>query len=174
MLRFFIIKFILITSLYAHPHTFIDVYPKISHKQDLITSINLSWKFDAMTSQLLMMEFDQNMDGKIDKEENQYIKINYFQPLEDYGFYTDIRIKGKSTVTKAKNFKASIDKEQRIVYQFDVDINQDKKDFYIDFYDEENFTAFVLKKEFVTCTIPFQIVDVDNDFYFAYRLQFQG
>ena len=173
MFKNFILFFLLLYSLYAHPHTFIDIYPKINHKKNIITSINFEWKFDAMTSQLLLMEFDSNMDGTIDIEENKYIDINYFQPLEDYGFYTDIRINKKSTFTKVKNFKAYIDKEHRVVYKFDVAINTPKENLYIDFYDEENFSAFMLKREFVTSNIPFKIIDVDNDFYFAFRLEFK-
>ena len=172
MLRIFILNFITIGFLFAHPHTFIDIFPTIKHKNNTITTIHFDWKFDAMTSQLLLMEFDPNMDGKIDKEENEYIFINFFERLEDYGFYTDIRINKKAIKTKPINFTASIDKEQRIVYGFDIDINTPKDKLYIDFYDEESFTAFMLKKEFITSNTPFKIVDVDNDFYFAFRLEF--
>jgi len=173
MLKSFLLFFLLISSIYAHPHTFIDIYPKINHKKNIITTIHFEWKFDVMTSQLLQMEFDPNMDGQIDAEENSFIDINYFQPLADYGFYTDIKINNKSTITKVKNFKAFIDEEQRIVYSFDIDINTPKDKLYIDFYDDEGFTAFMLKEEFITTNIPFSIVDVDNDFYFAFRLQFK-
>ena len=173
MFKSFLLFFTLVYSLYAHPHTFIDIYLKINNKDNIITTINLEWKFDAMTSQLLAMEFDSNMDGKIDKKESNYINMNYFQPLEDYRFYTDIKIQDKSIVTKVKNFFAFIDSEQRIIYRFDIEINTPKDQVYIDFYDEDGFTAFMLKKEFITSDIFFKLVDVDNDFYFAYRLQFK-
>lgn len=173
MFRFFILNLFTINLLFAHPHTFIDIFPKINYKDNSITTINFEWKFDVMTSQLLSMEFDLNMDGIIDDQENQYIFNNYFETLGDYGFYTDIRINKNSTITKPLNFKTFIDNEQRIVYSFDVELNAPKDKVYIDFYDEENFTAFVLKKEFITSKTPFKIVDVDNDFYFAYRLEFK-
>lgn len=32
-----------------------------------------------MTSELLIMEFDENCNGKIDEKEQKYIKENYFQ-----------------------------------------------------------------------------------------------
>lgn len=83
-----LLVFVFINILYAHPHTFIDLYPKVIHKNNTITSLHMTWKFDEMTSQMLVMEFDQNGNGKIDKEENKYIKENYFDPLKDYGFYT--------------------------------------------------------------------------------------
>jgi len=172
-MRIFALSLLLCNILNAHPHTFIDLFPKITYKNNTITSIHFKWKFDAMTSQLLLMEFDQNMNGQIDVDENDYVDINYFKPLEDYGFYTDIRINQKSTFTKPKNFKASIDKEQRIVFSFDIDINKNKDNVYIDFYDEENFTAFMLKNEFISSPTFFKLVDVDNDFYFAHRLQFK-
>ena len=172
-MRVLFFNLIIITILTAHPHTFIDVYSKINHKKNIITSINIEWKFDEMTSQLLLMEFDSNMDGRIDSEENEFIFINYFEPLENYGFYTDIRINKKAVKTKPENFKTYINKEQRIIYSFDIEINAPKDKLYIDFYDKENFSAYVLKKEFVTSSIPFRIVDVDNDFYFTFRLEFK-
>ncbi|QKF77452.1 DUF1007 family protein [Arcobacter defluvii] len=39
----------------------------------------MMWKFDEMTSELLIMEFDENCNGKIDEKEQKYIKENYFQ-----------------------------------------------------------------------------------------------
>jgi ABC-type uncharacterized transport system substrate-binding protein len=172
MYKYFFSLLLFINTLLAHPHTFVDIFPTVDSKSDKIETINFQWSFDEMTSQLLVMEFDQNMNGKIDKDELQYIKESYFNPLADYNFYTDIKIKGKTIKTSPINFTVKIDKNMKIVYQFDIKIDSNKNDVKIEFYDAEMFTAFMLKKDFIKSNINYDVVDVDNDIYFAYRLQF--
>jgi len=163
----------LLTYSLAHPHTFIDVYPKVSHSANQITTIHFSWKFDVMISEMYIMEFDENDDGKLDAKENQYIKKSYFDTMRDFSFYTHIRIKKEPIITKASNFKASIDSNKRVVYQFDIEINANKSDIEMDFYDEDNYVAFILKQEFVNSTTPFQVSTPDGDYIYKHRLQFK-
>ncbi len=167
------IKFLLLFPilLFAHPHTFIDLYPIVISEGKIIKSIKFKWEMDDMSSQLLRMEFDQNLDGKIDDNENKYIEKNFFQPLNVYDFYTDIMVKNKSIKTKPINFRAFFSGD-KVVYSFTVEINANKNDLYIDFYDTDNFVAIVLKKEFVISLVDFYIQGIDNDFYFAHRLGF--
>lgn len=172
MIRYLTALIVFVNLLFAHPHTFIDIFPTIDNKNNNIKTIHFSWSFDEMTSQLLIMEFDQNFNGKIDKEEISYIKENYFDSLSEYNFYTDIKLSNKSIKTKPINFKAAIKDNMRVTYEFDVVINKNKDDVKIEFYDTEMFTAFMLKKEFIKSDLGFKIVDVDNDIYFAYKLQF--
>ena len=83
--------FIFFTNiLFAHPHTFIDIYPTIKIKDNKITYLRFRWEIDEMTSSMLIMEFDQDGDGKIGKKENFFIYSSYFVSLQDYNFYTDI------------------------------------------------------------------------------------
>lgn len=172
MFKYFVVSIILISSLFAHPHTFIDLFPVVNSKNNEVSKIKMKWRFDEMTSQLLIMEFDQNLDGKLDKNEIAYVKENYFDNLENYNYYTDIKLFNKAIKTKPINFTASIEDGMFITYNFEVAINTPKENFQISFYDEEMFTAFMLKKDFVKSDIGFKVVDVDNDYYFAYRLQF--
>ena len=166
------IFFILPLFLFAHPHTFLDVYAHVKSENQKIKSINFKWIFDDMTSQLLIMEFDQNMDGKIDKNEMEYIKTNYFDYLKQFNYYTNIKIENKSQFAKPINFKSYIE-NMRVVYQFDLNFNYDKSKIKIELYDEDMFTALVLKKEFITSKIKYKVSDVDNDIYFGYRLEFE-
>ena len=166
------IFFILPLFLFAHPHTFLDVYANVKSENQKIKSINFKWIFDDMTSQLLIMEFDQNMDGRIDKNEMEYIKTNYFDYLKQFNYYTNIKIENKSQFAKPINFKSYIE-NMRVVYQFDLNFNYDKSKIKIELYDEDMFTALVLKKEFITSKIKYKVSDVDNDIYFGYRLEFE-
>ena len=172
MLKYLLSLSLILGTLFAHPHTFIDIYPTIDSKNNNIKTIHFKWSFDEMTSQLLQMEFDQNMDGEIDKKEVSYIKKNYFDILEKFNFYTDIKLSKNSIKTKPINFTSKIDENMKITYEFDVAINTNKENVQIEFYDIEMFTACMLKKDFVTTKLPYDIVDIDNDMYFAYQLKF--
>jgi len=159
--------------LFAHPHTFLDVYADITSTKNKIKTITFQWVFDDMTSQLLIMEFDQNGDGKLGKEEQEYVKINYFDYLDEFNYYTNLKLKNKPQKIKPQNFITFIKDSTRIVYQFDLVINEDKKDVKIEFYDKDMFTALILKKEQVKSNIKFKVSDVDNDYYFGYALEFE-
>ena len=160
----FIILFI--SSVYAHPHTFIDVYPTLIQRDGYVKQVNIKWLLDEMTSSMLIMEFDPNGDGKLDKKENKYIRDNYFITLKDYSFYTYIKDR-----YKVDNFHATI-KKNRIEYSFAlIPLKKTKvKGFYIDFYDEDFFVSMQLKEEFVTQKIPHIVKDIDGDWFYGYKI----
>lgn len=169
------VVFILLTFtalLYSHPHTFIEVYPKIEIKNGLTTKINFKWKMDEMTSSMLIMEFDQDGDGIINNIENEFVFKNYFLPLGDYNFYTDIKVKDKTEVfPKPINFKVFIE-NNRICYEFDIKKDFNIKDTKFDFGDSDFFVAMVLKEQFINITgAKPKVIELDNDFYFGYRLE---
>ena len=157
---------------YAHPHTFIEVYPTIKVQKETIAQINIKWKMDEMTSSMLIMELDQNGNGKIDKEENDFIYENYFKSLKDYNFYTDIKIKDKTQVfPEVENFKATIE-ENKVCYSFDMKNRYKIKDTKFDFGDTDFFVAMILKKEFIKVIGSTAVItELDNDFYFGYRME---
>lgn len=120
-------------KLFAHPHTFIEVYPTIEVKNKKTTNIHFKWVLDEMTSSMLIMEFDQNGNEKIDKDENKYVYDEYFSSLKDYNFYTDIQINGKTqSFPNPTNFKATIE-NNKICYSFDINQSYDTKNTKFDF-----------------------------------------
>ena len=176
MLKIFILLIIFLKLLFAHPHSFIDVYPSIKlEKNNKIKFMTIKWYMDEMTSSMLMMEFDQNGNGKLDKNEISYIKDNYFDSLKDYGFYTYIKDNGKNISYKLVNFSASIYNKTKISYKFTIKLNKEimKRNFQTYFYDSDFFTAFTVKKGFVDKNTKknFIVKDYDGDFCYGYILQ---
>ena len=168
-----ILLLLISTFLFAHPHTFIDVYPTIKVKNNKITYLRFRWEIDEMTSSMLIMDIDQNGDGKIDDKENKYLEENYFNVFADYDYYTYIKVKNKTIkFPKITNFKASI-KNHKVCYAFDVDLKTDISDTVIEFGDSDFYVAMMLKDEFVTVSgAKVKTSGVDNDFYYGYRLEF--
>jgi len=163
---------LLFNILYAHPHTFIEVYPTITVKHKTIEKIHFVWKMDEMTSSMLIMEFDVNANNKLDPEEQHHIYENYFNSLIDYNFYTDITINDKiEKFPKPKKFKAFIE-NNKLCYSFVIEKKLNITNTLFDFGDPDFFIAMILKKEFAKVTGAEAVVsDLDNDFYFGYRLE---
>jgi ABC-type uncharacterized transport system substrate-binding protein len=175
MIKILIFLILSIKILFAHPHTFIEVYPTIEVKNNKTTKIHFKWMLDEMTSSMLIMEFDQDGDGKINKKESFFVYGSYFTSLRDYNFYTDIKVNGKTQIfPKPKNFRATIEKN-KICYSFDIEENYSIKDLKFDFGDEDFFVAMILKDKFTNIKgAKAKVSDLDNDFYFGYRLELES
>ncbi len=146
----YLLSILIFTTLsFAHPHTFIEVYPTVYSKNKNIDKINIKWVIDEITSMMLIMEFDVNGNGKIDKDENQFIHDNYFASLEQYNFYMDIQSKKSTSLPVIpENFKATI-KDNKIVYNFDIQEVVKIPNIKINFKDETLFVGMILKEEYI-------------------------
>jgi len=165
---------VFISSLFSHPHTFIDVYPTVKVQSDSATVVNFKWVLDDMTSTILIMELDKDGDGKINEKENSFIHDVYFSLFKDYSYYTYIKVKGKDIkLPEPKNFRATIE-NNKICYSFDIELKHDIKNTVIEFGDSDFFVAMVLKDEFVKADgLHAKVTGVDNDFYYGFRLEFK-
>ena len=166
------ILFIFISSVFAHPHTFIEVFPTLHVEDKKITNIHFKWVLDEMSSTILIMELDSDGDGKISKNENDFIEKEYFSMFEDYGYYTFIKVDSKLISTpKPKNFKATIE-NNRICYSFDIEKEFNIQNTIFDFADTSYYVAMVLKEEFLTLDgATAKISRVDSDDYYGFRLE---
>ncbi|MEA3521719.1 MAG: DUF1007 family protein [Campylobacterota bacterium] len=162
----------LLVSLYAHPHTFIEVYPTIHVKENSTSTVHFKWMLDDMTSAMLIMELDHNSDGKISENENSLIYTDYFSIFKDYSYYTYIKVKNRSIhFPEPQNFKASIE-NNKVCYSFDIEIHDDIQDTSFEFGDSDFYVAMVLKEEFVKASgLSTKVTGVDNDFYYGYKLE---
>ncbi len=160
--------------LFAHPHIFIDIYPKINMQDTRATSLSLQWKFDQMTSSLLIMDYDKNKDGKFNKKETAKIKKSAMRIFKKYNYCLKIMNGDKNIkIQKLDNFVVTVDKMDRIVYSFDLICNFEVKDSILLFYYGNYYIAFMLKKSMVeplNKNLDFSIRKVDNSRYFGYAM----
>ena len=170
----YFIYLLFVSSLLAHPHTFIDVYPTIKIENGKAKKIQFIWKIDEMTSSILILDVDTDGDEKISSKENEFIKNNYFTIFEDYHFYTYIRVNGKVIpFPQTKNFKATIEKH-RVCYKFEIEGDFNMKNTVIEVGDTDFYVALVIKQEFLNVQGMKAIATgVDNDFYYGYKVEFK-
>jgi ABC-type uncharacterized transport system substrate-binding protein len=153
---------------------FIDIYPKINIQDARATSVSLEWKFDQMTSSVLIMDYDKNKDRIFSKKETALIKKNTIRLFKEHNYYLKIRENDKYIeIERLDNFVASIDKSGRVVYSFDLICDFEIKDSMLMFYDKGSYIAFMLKKIFIeplNKNLDFNIRKVDNGLYFGYAM----
>jgi len=148
---------------WGHPHTFIDVYPTVLEK-----SIKIKWVFDEMSSNMLIMDFDLNHDGKINKKESDLIEKETFSYLKEFDYYTYI-YSGKDKMKNINliSFKAA---SNGVKLEYKFELSAPKNISKIEFYDSELYSAFVLKDDNLN-TDKYKIYEIDNDYFFGYGIR---
>ncbi len=174
-----IIFFLVIPILaFSHPHVFADVALKIEVKNDQLNTIQISWHYDDMTSQILLMDYDKNRDGKFDKKESQFFKEQVFDTLKQYEYYTHINIDKKKIPidTHIENFFLSFEKNKFVVnYVVSLQNIPQINTIDIAFWDAEFYSSFDISSEFVTFNkkLKFDIEEVEDDIYMGVVLKLQ-
>jgi len=166
-MRFYCFIFLLFThaSLWAHPHIFIDV--KIMAEAEKTT---ISWIFDAMTSTMLIKDYDTNKNKHLDANEVAFIEKDHFLPLAEYSFFMRFFDgKKENEVKQTKAFHASIEKK-RLVYTFSLP-SSSLKSYEWRFFDTEMYVAMILEPEAFVCSKGFtcKVKGYDADYYYGYK-----
>jgi len=168
-MRTFVLFFLSSIMLSAHPHCFVDVYPAINKE-----NITIRWVFDEMSSQMLIMDFDTDRNGKLNEKESGMVYKESFSGLKAFEYYTYFYRKDKKLPTPiADSFMATIE-ENKVNFYFTMKLPEGTTA--IKFYDEEMFSAYVLKEAFVKKANPassYRLKKLDGDFFFGYVLELQ-
>ncbi len=129
----------------SHPHVFIVTRYTLVFDKEGLAGIRVNWQFDKYFSAMISGDYDSDHNGVIDPEENQQIEKEAFQNLEDYGFFTFIKIDKKPFEIKiVRDFLASLD-EDELIYEFFIPCQVSAAPFYkeirIAAYDPSYYTA---------------------------------
>lgn len=162
----------------AHPHVFADTKFDIII-DDKYAYVEAYWYFDEMTSQIIVMEYDKNGNGKLDTDEIDSLKKNFFNDLSEFDYYTFAYQNNQPLVlSKPDGLDIFID-GLNVVYRFHtkttIDLN--KNSLKIGSFDKENYTAFRLDPQ-TTVTIKNKSIKLkslnsvleDMDYYVANML----
>ncbi|MBE0496035.1 MAG: DUF1007 family protein [Campylobacterales bacterium] len=159
---------------WGHPHVFVDAsFDLTLHKTQ--ADIHVFWRFDEMTSMMLLMDFDKNGDGKLDEEEVRFLQQEAFNHLASLNYYTFI---AHHTTTPLlitpKHFQAHTD-GLHVTYSFRLTIPLDpnSSSLVVSCYDEDNLVAFFLEETVKATTsrsntaLSHTFKREDRDFYSA-------
>ena len=162
---------------FAHPHMFVDVDMTLTMKENQVQKAAISWTFDDMNSQILLMDYDKNRDGKFDEKEALFFKGEVFDKLGDYEYYTHIMIDGKKVLIDKRHsdFHLSFEKNHFIVhYTVSLADVAQKKSVEFGFWDKEFFSSFDIEEKsvhFKGQKLPLMIDDIEEDIYMGIVLK---
>lgn len=166
------ILFLILVTVFchAHPHTFIDVDVNVSGDKH-IDKITIQWKFDEMTSQTLLADFDADTNGLMDAKETLDFKKTVFDDLIEFSYFTHLKIAGKKVNISPIDLQL-FKKQRYFIVQFSLNLKSfstQKKS--IGFWDENNMCALKIHKAQVHSAFPYVIKEVDNAYYYGYLLE---
>jgi ABC-type uncharacterized transport system substrate-binding protein len=102
----------------SHPHVFIQNTLAIIFDHQGLAGIRVKWVFDEFFSSMIVGDYDQNHNNKLENSEVKTIKMEAFANLANYEYFTFIRIQGKRfKVEYVRDFSAAL-AGGKLVYEF--------------------------------------------------------
>ncbi len=151
----------------AHPHCFIDVHPTVNKD-----SLTIRWVLDEMSSQMMIMDYDSDGNGKFSEAESKLLFDDTFKSLIKYDYYTHFYSGSKKVATpEVSSFLATIENYQ-LNYYFTLPLPN--KVTSIEFFDDELFTAYILEEDFISVSDTNKKVSLKKltgDRTFGYKLE---
>ena len=113
----------------AHPHCFIDVHPTVSRD-----SLTIRWVLDEMSSQMMILDYDSDANGKLSEAESKLLFEDTFKSLVKYNYYTYFYSGSKKITTpEVSSFLATIENYQ-LNYYFTLSLPNEVTS--IEFFDD--------------------------------------
>lgn len=157
---------LLATTLFAHPHIFVETRVDIQPEKTWIL-----WTFDEMTSSMLMTDYDKNKDKKLDANEVAFMRKDHFETLGPYSYFVRLFDGNDESDTKTiLDFTASYT-NNKVMYLMSIPTSQ-LKNYELHFYDGEMYVAMIVKPSYLTCAKEFKckVEGYDADFYYGYKV----
>lgn len=135
----------------SHPHVFIQNTLAIVFDQQGLAGVRVKWVFDEFFSSMIVGDYDQNHNNKLENSEVKTIKREAFTNLASYGYFTFIRIQGKPfKVEYVRDFSAAL-AGGKLIYEFwipcHVKASSTFKQFIISQYDPSYYTRVAFGKD---------------------------
>lgn len=102
----------------AHPHVFIESSFDIKIGSQGIENVMMTWEFDEIFSETILLDYDKNQNRMIDADEVKQIYSTAFVNTKNYNYFLDVRLAGKQVIIDSVyDFNAYM-KENNLCYQF--------------------------------------------------------
>lgn len=133
----------------AHPHVWVDSATTFVFDQDRrLVELRHRWRFDEIFGSFVMSEFDENQNGRFDGDEVAKVRADGFQALEEFGYFTIVRIDGERVpIEDVVSFEARIE-ERVLVYEFGLGLPEPvdpaERDVVVGVYDPAYYVEVLL------------------------------
>ena len=149
-------------QVFAHPHMFVDVKSHLMSAKDNEIKISVQWFFDELTSEGLIMDYDQNENFSLEKKEMLLILNDFKDELKKQHYFTTIifnnkkiKFKLENIQVKSKKIKSRKNKQNIaiIYYEFGIILNEKIEpinQLNISFYDPTIYSVLSPKEKMTT------------------------
>ncbi len=80
----------------AHPHVFVEANLEIVRDAaGEITELRNVWRFDELFSSTVLLDYDDDGDGKLSNKELDEVSKTVTESIGEYDFYTKVRLDGR-------------------------------------------------------------------------------
>jgi ABC-type uncharacterized transport system substrate-binding protein len=109
----------------AHPHVFVENKVAFVFDAGKVTALRLSWVFDDVFSDSLLMQFDADGDGLLDALESRATGEGTLPNLKMFHYFTYVFVDGKQLdPIDPADFVASVDDKRIVTFQMTVPLPQ--------------------------------------------------
>jgi ABC-type uncharacterized transport system substrate-binding protein len=135
-------------TLSAHPHVWFEtrivLQPGSSGSGETLR-VGFEWTFDAMFTEMILADFDENRDRRFSAAETRSIEADAFSNLRHYDYFVSLRVGDRVFVPRGvEEFSARIDTDrhdgERLVYRFFL-TDELPADFAVTVFDESYYSA---------------------------------
>ena len=135
----------------AHPHVFMSNGVTVLFDRKGLSGFEIRWNFDEMFSSMMILDFDDNRNGRFEPSEIANLKRCAFSNLREFDYFTHIKIDKKPFQVKyVTNFSAEIE-NNILIYRFfipcHVSATRKWKEIVISVYDREYYTSISMAKD---------------------------
>ena len=109
-------------SLFGHPHSFIDNSNIVTIGEQGVIQIQAKWIFDEMFTEMMLMDYDRDMNGFFDSSEAEFLYNEAFINTKDFNYFLEVSVdKQKIFFDKASHFTVDMI-DDRLIYYFSLDV----------------------------------------------------
>ena len=147
-----ILFFSLVTTIFAHPHAFVECAFSFVMNKDGLVGFQQRWVLDEMTTVSVLDVVDTNRDGTLSADEKIAVRDMSVESLLAFHYFTVARINGKAfPVRQITNFSAKL-KDGKLIYEFLVPcpvaaVQAKSQEVKVAVYDDSFYTFVVYVKE---------------------------
>lgn len=131
----------------AHPHIWIESYYQVDVTAPNIQRVEAVWAFDAFSSNDLLIEFDTNADGRLEKEEKAEAAAA-LRNLEQYGYFLAMQEDGEALTADSVQILDLWVQEDMLHVRLGIvlpePVNVQQHTLRLGFGDPENYFAMVI------------------------------
>ena len=134
---------------YAHPHVWVDAITTfVFDDSRRVVEIRHLWRFDEFFGSFVREEFDQDRNGRFDGGEIARVRADGFQALEEFGYFTTVRVDGVvMPIEEVTSFAARLD-DGILIYEFSLalpePVDPAARDLVVGVYDPSYYVEVLL------------------------------